>query len=163
VAKKNRIFAATDYNCNSFNTSLQSFHRYLPYTKFMCYAPQPVTRKVFDYNAYIQGRLRGEYVVIYHTVVEEPEEINADIHVDIAVVPVPDTKPDIQDRVAISNALPESKTLPSLIWKSTISCSVTIVYYYYDALHLIPFNKTTSANCRGAPQKLYNGFNFFRG
>ena len=128
----------------------------------MCYASQQIRRKVFDYNAYIQGRLRGEYVVIYHTVREEPKEVPADILVDITIVPVPDTIADIHDRVVIFNALKESKTLPSLIWKSTISCSVPIVYYY-DALHLIPFNKTTSANCRGAPQKLYNGFNFFRG
>jgi len=127
----------------------------------MCYASQQIRRKVFDYNAYIQGRLRGEYVVIYHTVVEEPKEVPADILVDITIVPVPDTIADIHDRVVIFNALKESKTLPSLIWKSTISCSVPIGYYY--SINPMLFNNITSANCRGAPQKLYNGFNFFSG
>jgi hypothetical protein len=41
----------------------------------MCYASQQVIRKEFDYNAYIAGRLRGEYVVIYNTLTEEPPTV----------------------------------------------------------------------------------------
>ena len=124
------------------------FPRYLPYTKFMCYASQPVTRKVFDYNAYIQGRLRGEYVVIYHTVVAEPEGIPADIQLDIKDVLIP----DIQDMSAISNVLTESKTLISIIWTETTPRGVPTGYYCYDNRNPIPPTKIISSNCRGAPQ-----------
>jgi hypothetical protein len=42
----------------------------------MCYASQQVIRQEFDYNAYIAGRLRGEYVVIYNTITEEAATVS---------------------------------------------------------------------------------------
>ncbi|KGO87850.1 hypothetical protein Q765_05025 [Flavobacterium rivuli WB 3.3-2 = DSM 21788] len=114
----------------------------------MCYASQPVTRKVFDYNAYIQGRLRGEYVVIYHTVVEEPEDVASDIQLDITDMPTF----DIQQTTVIPIISFSNNIHSDLIWATTISRDIFSDYYYTTNLTL-PI-KATSINCRGAPHLL---------
>ena len=60
----------------------------------MCTTQKPTKR--FDYDAYIQGRMIGKYVVIFHDILPEvPDEIASEV---AEVKPVPQelivTKPD---------------------------------------------------------------------
>lgn len=118
----------------------------------MCYASQQVIRKVFDYNAYIQGRLRGEYVVIYHTVVEKPEEIPADIQLCLTAVRVINTTPYAQDSTVIFNTRFKIKTFTIYNLTGTTIYNTAVDYYCYGRVNPIQFDKTIAANCRGAPQ-----------
>lgn len=114
----------------------------------MCYASQQVKRKVFDYNAYIQGRLKGEYVVIYHSVDEVPEEIPIDVETDIKAVPIY----DVQDTTIVSIISFSNNMAFDIIWATTISCDVFTDYYYNDTTNGIALTKATLIYCRGAPQ-----------
>jgi hypothetical protein len=118
----------------------------------MCYASQQVLRKDFDYNAYIQGRLRGEYVVIYHTVVEEP----------VSALP---------EAVIVGEGRPESDKISVIIIPNTslhsfkaperVETAFTASFNFFqnrlaaNLRGLKVLNTATCANCRGSPYRKY--------
>jgi hypothetical protein len=115
----------------------------------MCYASQQVIRKEFDYNAYIAGRLKGEYVVIYNTITEEAAIALPEDTAGKELICVQENK-DISD-------LPDSLFLRP-VTKIT-ECSAGSRSFNTHSAHLYSgkkpnnkFTKTTSVNCRGAPQ-----------
>jgi hypothetical protein len=115
----------------------------------MCYASQQVLRKEFDYNAYIQGRLRGEYVVIYHTVVNEPVSALPEAVIDGEGRPESDK---------ISVIIIPSASLHSLTAFGGVETAPTASFNFFKnpwafaTNDLNVLNTVTCANCRGAPQ-----------
>jgi hypothetical protein len=116
----------------------------------MCYASQQVIRKEFDYNAYIAGRLRGEYVVIYNTITEEPGTVSPGDTAGTELIYVQeDIIPDSTDNLFLRPV--------TEITECHTGSKLTL--FGHDSLHLYSrtkplnmFTKTTSANCRGAPR-----------
>jgi len=81
-------------------------------------------KKRFDYEAYIQGRLVGEYVVIYHDeidetftqdIIENPDAPSQDTEI-ISVLPR-DSRPGISERIVprADFTLPYHSTNPAYI------------------------------------------------
>jgi hypothetical protein len=114
----------------------------------MCYASQQVLRKEFDYNAYIQGRLRGEYVVIYHTVVDKPVSASSEEIVNEELLP---------DSDKISVIIIPSASLHSLTAFGGVATVPTASFNLFqnrlaaNLRGLNVLNTATCANCRGAP------------
>jgi hypothetical protein len=114
----------------------------------MCYTSQQVLRKEFDYSAYIQGRLRGEYVVIYHTVVDEPVCTTSEEKTDEELL----VEPDIFFVILIPNT-----SLHSLTAIKGVEPSFTASFNFFQnrlatkigGLNIL--TTATCANCRGAP------------
>jgi hypothetical protein len=116
----------------------------------MCYASQQVIRKEFDYNAYIAGRLRGEYVVIYNTITEEPA----------TALPEDTTSKElIYVQENIISDLPDNLFLFPVTEITECRTRSKLTLFGRDLLHLYfrtkPFNTfafAPSANCRDAPR-----------
>jgi len=118
----------------------------------MCYASLQVIRKVFDYDAYIQGRLRGEYVVIYNTIIEEAQQITAHVQQDVAVTSVNDTLPIVPKPALSLPVLFKDNTDASIVCTTTAFGNMLTGNRYFESVNRPPFHKTKAANCRGAPQ-----------
>ena len=95
----------------------------------MCTTQKPTKR--FDYDAYIQGRMIGKYVVIFHDILPEvPDEIVPEV---AEVTPVPQeiivTKPDndipeiCELNVYSVNHLSSNKSFPKTETAYTIMAS----------------------------------------
>jgi hypothetical protein len=117
----------------------------------MCYASQQVIRKEFDYNAYIEGRLRGEYVVIYNTITEEAATVLPEDTVSKELIRVQENK-DIFH-------LPDNLFLQSTTEITECRTGISIASFNRYSPQLYSgtkppntFIKATSANCRGAPR-----------
>jgi hypothetical protein len=117
----------------------------------MCYASQQVIRKEFDYNAYIAGRLRGEYVVIYNTITEGaatalPEDITSD-----KLTCVQEDK-DISDLPDYLFLRPIAKITVCRTGSKLTSFNTYLVHCCSLIKRPNTFAFASSANCRGAPQ-----------
>jgi hypothetical protein len=116
----------------------------------MCYASQQVIRKEFDYNAYIAGRLKGEYVVIYHTKTEEPATVSSEDNISKELI-------FVQENIIFD--LPDNLFLLHVTEVTECHTGSKLTLFGRDSLHLYsrtkPLNKfafASSANCRGAPR-----------
>jgi hypothetical protein len=114
----------------------------------MCYASQQVLRKELDYNAYIQGRLRGEYVVIYLTVVDEPVSTTPEEKTDEELLVESDTFSVI---LIPNTSRHSSKALERVETVFTDSSSFFKYPLAFATNELNVLNTATCANCRGAP------------
>jgi hypothetical protein len=117
----------------------------------MCYASQQVIRKEFDYNAYIAGRLRGEYVVIYNTITEEAATVSPEDTISKELIYVQEN---------IISDLPDNLFLRPVTEFTECRTGSKLTLFGHDSLHLYsrtkPFNTfafASPANCRGAPQR----------
>jgi hypothetical protein len=115
----------------------------------MCYPSQQVIRKEFDYNAYIQGRLRGEYVVIYHTVVDE--SVGAPTEVMTKGEECPESNALPICLTSDSYLLPFKKFGEDVEAADTVSSNFFQKPFAFKSKDLSIFTTATSANCRGAP------------
>jgi hypothetical protein len=117
----------------------------------MCYASQQVIRKEFDYNAYIAGRLRGEYVVIYNTITEEADTVLPEDTTGKGIIYVQQNK-DISDLPDYLFLRPISKITVCRTGSKLTSFDTYLVHCCFIIKPLNTFAFASSANCRGAPQ-----------
>jgi hypothetical protein len=116
----------------------------------MCYASQQVIRKEFDYNAYIAGRLRGEYVVIYHTITDGPATVSPEDSSgeELICVQENDDIPDSPINMSPSSVTDITECRAGIMRPSLNTDSV---HFYSGSKSPNTFTKATFANCRGAP------------
>jgi len=130
----------------------------------MCFVSRSVTRKVFDYNAYIEGRRKGLYVVIYHDVTDETDQIpenntavteGALSVYNVIDAPSPDLEitdvPSVQDRTLLVNDSAISSVYIPVFWVETISIYIPPERPYPNAVPIVPLTKAAQLYCRGAP------------
>jgi len=116
------------------------------------YTTENKPAKRFDYNAYIQGRLAGKYVIAY--IDEDIPEESLTEHINDSIEPFADIS---YDEIVLKDENGRSETgvtfagidglsaYPELITNSIpVKCEVII-------LHNIPSKQVPDINCRGAP------------
>jgi len=117
----------------------------------MCYASQQVIRKEFDYNAYIAGRLRGEYVVIYNTITQKADTLLHEDTTGKGLICVQENK----DLSHLTDYLFLRTVTEITEWRTGSKLTSFDTYLVHCCSLIKPLNKfafASSANCRGAPQ-----------
>jgi hypothetical protein len=117
----------------------------------MCYASQQVIRKEFDYNAYIAGRLRGEYVVIYNTITEEADTVLPEDIKGKELIFVQENK-DISDLPDYLFLRHVTEITEYHVGSRLTSFDTYLVHCCSLIKPLNTFAFASLANCRGAPR-----------
>ena len=117
------------------------------------YTTENKPAKRFDYNAYIQGRLAGKYVIAY--IDEDITEKSLTEHINDSIEPFADISYDVivskeeKGKLAITIIVNGNRAQNSKL--NTINKAGLITNCDRTHLHSKPFHHVPDINCRGAP------------